>query len=163
MKVRVLIATILTVASVCSCCSRPHGDPLGHAYHDLIEALGNQSLSVPQRHTARFMLVQAHSRDVLPLLISSLQDTRVHDPEASGPGEPADGSTHIVETVGKTCEAMLYEIVLRGEPRRAFRITDWNQWWEANRDKDMGSICDEAIRQNGPPSEEEKPRPIQWR
>jgi hypothetical protein len=112
-------------------------DALGSAYISLIATLGDNSLSMRKKETAKAMLAQGH-KDVIPFLIGALQDQRVFDPKYLSPSAAPDAKPRI-QTVGMVCESILYQIIL-GDVPRVYRVADWNSWWAQNKNKSLSEI-----------------------
>ena len=143
-------AIVLAVlAGVESCCPAPRQEPLAEAIEQLVVAMGDSRLSASEREAVRFMLLEGSSKRMIPVLIDHLSDGRVFDPKAVGPNGDASGQDTYVETVGMACERTLYDILLDRHLRNEFLVKDWKQWWEANKTKSMGEICDQAKAKNG--------------
>lgn len=134
-----------------SCSSEPPADSLGTALYDLVEALGDPSLSVEDRRAAAEMIAASTSARVIPALIRSLRDKRVHDPEALPPVSSGGGGKSYSENVGQACERLLYRIILKGDAPRGFKVEKWGPWWEENRHKSLTEIRVEAARKNSAP------------
>jgi hypothetical protein len=151
MGVRCRIGVSAAILAFVSCSSEPPADSLGTALYDLVYALGDSSLPVEERRAAAEMIAASTSTQVIPALIRSLRDKRVHDPEALPPISSGGGGRSYSESVGQACERLLYRIILNGNAPRGFKVDKWGPWWEENRNKSLTAIRVEAARQNGSP------------
>jgi hypothetical protein len=140
-------AIVAAIAGTAACTQSRGSDPLDEAYGRLVFALGDSSLSMWKRATARIMLSEA-DKDVIPVLISALGDKRTFDPEYIGPGASFDAKPQI-QTVGLVSEVILYRVISGREPRR-YHVFDWGRWWEQNQSKKLSEII-EMVRANSEP------------
>lgn len=141
------VAIAMAITGTASCTHSKSSDPLDEAYGRLVLALGDSSLSMWKRATARIMLSEG-DKDVIPVLISALGDKRTFDPEYMGPGASFDDEPKL-QTVGQVCEVILYRVISGREPRR-YHVSDWVNWWEQNQSKNLSEII-EMVRANSEP------------
>jgi len=149
-----MIRIVLAVA-ICglteSCCSHSRLSSLNEAHESLVEALGDQRLTLSERREARSMLYEGRGKGLIPILINHLEDGRTFDPEAIADGAPADGSKTHVETVKMICEDLLYYIVLGTVERYQFKVSDWREWWERHQVLPIDEIWEISRKENGCP------------
>ena len=107
------------------------------AYAGLVRCLGDSRASIVKRETARSMLLKG-DKDVIPVLIASLRDARVFDPEYKSPSASAASKVRIC-TVGEACEGILYLVISGGRPNQ-YDVSDWQRWWQQNKDKKLHEI-----------------------
>ena len=145
------VALVLMFAGVTASCEgkgNGKGNSLDIAYSDLVLALGDPSLSMRKKETARSMLAKA-DQDVIPILIASLGDKRVFDPEYKSPSSAAATKPRIC-TVGEMCDAILYRVI-SGDQVTQYEVSNWETWWQQNKGKRLHEIIQMVRSETGPP------------